>query len=275
MFLGVCMTFGERLKELRNNAGLTIRGLAETIGIPTSTLSNYEQDYRRPDFETLLRLSEFYSVSTDYLLGKTNNPKSGVSLAQELKKLRAQLGLTQEEFAERTKIASDAIKAIEAGFESNALEEVKAKIIQTILSKEKGGKVIPLAQMKRVPVLGRVCAGNGYPAKEEILGYVLDPKGSSDFALQVEGDSMAPRYNDGDIVYVKNQKFAESGQYVVAYVNGEEAMLRRYIYQEVGKIVILEPENKKYDKTILILRDNPSWGIIGIVTGRFVVETHD
>jgi len=63
-----------RLKQLRKAKGYTqIRVQMET-GIEQALLSKYENGERIPPTETLLRLADFYNVSTDYLLGRTDKP---------------------------------------------------------------------------------------------------------------------------------------------------------------------------------------------------------
>ena len=67
------MTFGERLTELRVSAGNTKRNdFADKLGIPSTTLRNYETDVREPGHTFLKQISEFFNVSVDYLLGLTN-----------------------------------------------------------------------------------------------------------------------------------------------------------------------------------------------------------
>ncbi len=61
-------TFGQKIKKLRLRAGLTQAQLANELGISTSAVSMYEQDNREPNRETLLALSSFFGVDTDYLL---------------------------------------------------------------------------------------------------------------------------------------------------------------------------------------------------------------
>lgn len=62
---------GEKIRELRQNVGLLQSELAQKIGVSTSTIGMYEQNRRDPDTDTLKRLADFFSVSTDYLLGRT------------------------------------------------------------------------------------------------------------------------------------------------------------------------------------------------------------
>lgn len=59
------------LRELRKEKGLTMKELGEIIGVAESTISQYETEKREPDFETLLKLSEFFDVSTNYMLTGT------------------------------------------------------------------------------------------------------------------------------------------------------------------------------------------------------------
>ena len=61
--------FSTRLTALRKNAGLNQRELAERIGLSTSSISYYEIGKRNPDINGLRRLSKFFNVSADYLLG--------------------------------------------------------------------------------------------------------------------------------------------------------------------------------------------------------------
>ena len=77
--------FSTRLRELRMNKGLRQEQVAKLIGVNKSAISTYENDTRQPSFEILVRLANLYRVSTDYLLGQTNNRSvdlSGLS-AQE------------------------------------------------------------------------------------------------------------------------------------------------------------------------------------------------
>lgn len=68
------MTFGERLTQLRKDNGFTTRNeFADKLGIPSTTLRNYETDAREPGHTFLKQVSEFFNVSVDYLLCLTDN----------------------------------------------------------------------------------------------------------------------------------------------------------------------------------------------------------
>ena len=62
-------TFPERLKKARKNTGFTQGETAQEIGIPRSTLANYEAGRTEPDIETLCKLIDFYGVCANAILG--------------------------------------------------------------------------------------------------------------------------------------------------------------------------------------------------------------
>lgn len=79
------MSIGERLTKLREDKGYMQRDVAAKLGIAPNTLSGYERDLRNPDSAILVKLADFYSVTTDYLLGKKEIELSNIylSLAKE------------------------------------------------------------------------------------------------------------------------------------------------------------------------------------------------
>src|SRR5690625_6544582 len=66
----------KKLKELREEKGYLQKFVADKIGVRSNTLSGYENGNRYPDLDMILKLAELYDVSTDYLLGRTNNRNS-------------------------------------------------------------------------------------------------------------------------------------------------------------------------------------------------------
>ena len=65
----------ERLKQLRNEHQLTQQNVADHLGVKLRTYQYYESDKdksHRPDLETLVFLADFYNVSVDYLIGRSD-----------------------------------------------------------------------------------------------------------------------------------------------------------------------------------------------------------
>jgi transcriptional regulator with XRE-family HTH domain len=64
--------FNIRLKELRSEKDILQKDVAKYLNITTSAYGFYEQGKRVPDIEIINKLADFFSVSTDYLLGKSD-----------------------------------------------------------------------------------------------------------------------------------------------------------------------------------------------------------
>ena len=62
-----------RLRDLREDADLTQKEVAEYLHIKQNTYSQYENGQRQLPIDVLIKLSRFYNVSTDYILGLTKN----------------------------------------------------------------------------------------------------------------------------------------------------------------------------------------------------------
>ena len=104
----------------------------------------------------------------------------------------------------------------------------------------------------RVPLVGRIACGQPIFAEENIEEtYTISPalaKSGSYFLLRAEGDSMIDAGIDsGDLVLVRQQETAETGQIVVAFIDDEDAAtLKRYYPEPEKKRVRLKPENQNY-----------------------------
>ena len=65
--------FGQRLKELREDAGLSMLQLAKAIGVSDAAVCKWENGLAEPKITYLVRLSEFFDCTIDYLTGKDND----------------------------------------------------------------------------------------------------------------------------------------------------------------------------------------------------------
>jgi len=64
--------FGKRLRALRKKYKLTMKEFGEKFSLAESTISGYENGNRKPDMDILSKFADFFNVSTDYLLGRTD-----------------------------------------------------------------------------------------------------------------------------------------------------------------------------------------------------------
>ena len=67
--------FGTHLKELRKSKNLTQKQLAINIGASESGIQQYELGLRKPTYDMLAVLADYFEVSVDYLMGRTDNPE--------------------------------------------------------------------------------------------------------------------------------------------------------------------------------------------------------
>lgn len=82
--------FSQRLKELRNSKCLTQAELAGLLGISSSAVGMYEQGRREPDIALINKICELFSVTSDYLLGMTDQNVS-VDVGQIIGDLKARM----------------------------------------------------------------------------------------------------------------------------------------------------------------------------------------
>ena len=166
-----------------------------------------------------------------------------------IRTLRLRKGLSQEELAKKMGYSDrSAISRIEKG--DNKLQQDK------ILEFSKFFKVSPLVILgieeyvppkTQVPVYGRVAAGIPIEAIENIIDYedIPDTWSGTYGAMRVQGDSMAPRILDGDTIIVKRQDDADSGDIVVAIINGQDATVKKLIKHQDG--ITLQAFNPAYE----------------------------
>ena len=66
--------FAERIKLIRKNKKMTQREFADKFNISSGTIAMWETGKREPDFKTLCKIADYFNCTTDYLLGRTNDP---------------------------------------------------------------------------------------------------------------------------------------------------------------------------------------------------------
>ena len=67
--------FSERVKELRRKKGVTQEALGKILGIRQDAISTYEHGKNYPEVRKLVALADFFEVSLDYLMGRTDDPE--------------------------------------------------------------------------------------------------------------------------------------------------------------------------------------------------------
>lgn len=171
---------------------------------------------------------------------------------QILRSLRKQQGLTQKEVADKLGIHCTTYTKYETGASEPSFEmlnkladlyDISTDYLlgRTNKSGAKSGKLIP--------VLGDVAAGIPIEAITDIVDYeeidAAMAKSGEFFGLRIKGDSMEPRMREGDVVIVRQQDSAETGDTVVVLVNGDSATVKKIKYGPDG--ITLLPTNPAHD----------------------------
>ncbi len=184
--------FGERLRLLRTEKGLSQMEFAKQVKLTKSSVNMYERCEREPNLETIERIADYFNVDLDYLLGKS-------------------------EFTNKY----------------DWLHSGSAK------------NIIPMPEMRQIPLIGSIACGAPVLAEEHIEEYINIPKHiHADFALTCKGDSMInARIFDGDTVYIRQQDTVENGEIAAVLIDGEATLKRVQLYEDH---ISLEPENPQY-----------------------------
>lgn len=176
---------------------------------------------------------------------------SNKEVVELVKKLTEERGMSMSELARRVGTAKSAISRYFNGtreFPLNKIEEF-ASALHTTPDFLLGMEYEPQTQQGlQIPVLGTVAAGIPISAVEDILDYEEVPlswKSQGEFfGLRIKGDSMEPRMESGDVVIVKQQSDANSGDTVIVLVNGDDATCKKL--QKTDNGIMLVSTNPKY-----------------------------
>lgn len=106
--------FALRLKELREQKGLSQKAFSMKLGVSQSTVGMWESKKREPNFETAKKIADFFNVSVDYILGRTNEPNQ-IDLDKELEGVQFALySETKELTDEEKKSVLDFVKFLKS-----------------------------------------------------------------------------------------------------------------------------------------------------------------
>lgn len=119
----------------------------------------------------------------------------------------------------------------------------------------------------RIPIIGNICAGDGFTVIEEKIGYfTVDNSIKADFALVVKGDSMIDiDINDGDIVLIKKvYDYFDGKIYAIRLIDEDEATIKKCFFEEDK--VIMQPCNPEYKPMIA---DGENVAVVGECVGVY------
>lgn len=177
-----------------------------------------------------------------------------------LKYYRTKKGLDQLEIARQIGVSKQAYSNYELG-KRQASHEILvklARILDTSVDSLLTGspalseaEPLPTVNTYQIPVFESVSAGFGAYADDRICGYMplfitSDAEARETICVRVRGSSMYPRIEDGALIQVHKQDYADNGQIVVMLIDGEEAVVKRYFCDTARAVVRLESYNPEY-----------------------------
>lgn len=179
-----------------------------------------------------------------------------MNMGDRIKSLRISHNMTQEELGKKIGVQKSAIRKYEKGEVINikrATIETLSKIFNvspSYLMCIEDNNNHNIIKTNRIPVLGKIPAGIPIEMIEDVIDYeeISDEmlKGDREyFGLKVSGDSMMPKYLDGDVLIVQKTNDCESGQDCIVMVNGDDGTFKRVIKNKDG--IILQPLNPNYE----------------------------
>lgn len=190
------------------------------------TLGEIIYAYRREHKLSMMDFARASGLSKTYIwmLEKNYNPSSGKEVTPTIESIQK------------------AAKGMFMTFDQ-LFEKIGDDVMVTLDDSIVGKKAV------RIPVLGKVAAGIPISAVEDVLDYedISDElaRTGSFFALKIKGDSMSPKIENGSIVIVRQQDDAESGNIVVAIINGDDAVCKKLVKSQNG--ITLVSINTTYD----------------------------
>lgn len=190
-----------------------------------------------------------------------------MSIAENIKKIRLEHGLSQAELGKIAGVSDKAVSTWELGTKiprMGAVEKManyfgipKSAIVDDAPAATTSRPIPPgfqpMPEMDCVPLVGRIACGTPITAEENVEQMVCVPsRWHSTFTLTCKGDSMEPRIHDGDLVAIRKQPEVENGE-IAAVRIGEEATLKHVYLHE--NFIELRPENPAFNSIILSRED--------------------
>lgn len=253
------MLFGDTLKKLRTEKGLTQKDLGKIINVSDRVIGYYEANDRFPkDEKTLTKIAIFFGVTTDYLLGLTEDPKgywnkildpesTPESLADEFAlEMKDKVG--SEKILEYRDYLTTQFMMLRDMYESGENDN----------DDDFNMKPLNMDSIINLPIVGTIRAGEPILAIENIEGYYPTDKqllcpGHEYFYLRVKGDSMDKEFPEGSLILIKRQPVAENGEIAVVLINGHEATVKKFYKTNTTVTLIPQSNNVSHQPKIIDL----------------------
>ena len=188
---------------------------------------------------------------------------------------RIELGLTLEELGERVGVGKSTVRKWEQGIIQQAKRDKIAALADALQispailvnSQEETpfAKNLFVPKFSQVPIIGTIACGTPILAEENLDGFAKVTDLVCDFGLWCRGDSMAPRFLDGDLVFIRQQADVDNGQIAAVLIENEATL--KHVYKQPNRLTLIA-ENPSFPP--LIYTDPVELQqirILGLVTG--------
>lgn len=186
------MSFGERLKQAREEKGYNQRQFAERLGITPSRLNYWEKDKREPDVAIIKQIAQVLDISSDWLIGNNVVPIDVELTAVE--KITINKYRTLDKYGK---------KAVDDLLETEYLRCTEIVDEPKVIT-------LPKAELKASAGTGQWLGEDEYTEWVDVLD--TPEARRANVVIEVSGDSMEPQYHNGDKVLVKLQPTVEQNE---------------------------------------------------------------
>lgn len=234
------MTLGQKIKQARLNKNMTQKELAVLIGAKHNSISNWEKDQNKPDADMLEALCTFLEISPNYLLNKDETSFDDRAKALQESPLPVNLVAVYkkdifDKYLSLDTMAKETVDNV-INFEYKQSQK-RLKEREQEGEREQHNREIPLFDLPASAGTGTFLDSNYY----ELVSLEGTPPKAT-FAVRITGDSMEPRYKDGDIAFVKHQPTIESGEIGIFILNNEGFIKKLLCDDNNCFLVSLNPE---------------------------------
>ncbi len=262
----------ERIKQLKGEKGLTNEELARLSGIPMGTLSKLLSGHNESvKLSNMIALCDALNCSIDYIVSgipeNTNNftlDANEIRLIEEYRRLddhgRELLMMVAGKERERVTSVEYATPALPQKPVFSREKVIISKPTERRYSSSDAGRItkkpLPLFELPVSAGIGEYLDGDN---AETITVQVTSTTATADYALRINGNSMEPKYRNGDIILVQNADSVEVGEAGIFVLDGD-GFFKIY---DGDSLVSLNPEYAR-----IMLKDFSSVSCIGRVLGK-------
>lgn len=204
----------DRIIALRTEKNMTQGQLAEELDISPSSIGMYEQGRRKPSYELLEKISDYFNVDMDYLMGR-----------------------------------SDIRNKYQAGLKYDWEDKLRKKIKQEESNIDMN-TIINGDEFTMIPLYDSISAGYGSEEAEfiEMIAIPSLKNPHECFAVRVKGDSMEDKIEENSIIIVRRDCYIDDGQIGAFLYNERSVVKQKKIY---GNTIVLHSYNDKYKDLII------------------------